>query len=84
MPKYIVGCADGHNFETPVSFAEFDEFKQDLVSSICGRCVGVKTWCQNLQYIKLQAVPFSIQPGLYDDFSTGSAQEKQLRREGYL
>ncbi len=85
MPKYVVGCQDGHDFVTKRSFDEFDKFKVWMDEGAwCHKQLGHNVYCPNRVYIKPQTVQFTIQPGFYDDFSTGSVQEKQLRREGYL
>jgi len=85
MPKYIVGCKDGHNKEFQIPFAEFDIFKIVVEWAKCAASTGTieNKACRKRRYIKPQAVPFSIQPGFYDSINTGSVQEKQLRREGY-
>ncbi len=89
MPKYIVGCKDGHNRETQVSFADFGEFKRNTENTQCWTRIGGQLLheggliCVRPVYIKPQAVQFTVQAGLYDPFTTGSVQEKQLRREGY-
>ena len=90
MPKYVVGCIDGHDKICSAPFEIFDEFKRTISVARCGTrldgqsLVEAGTICMRPIYIKPQAAQFTIQAGLYDDFSTGSVQEKQLRREGYL
>lgn len=91
MPKYVVGCRRGHNREIKVSFSDFDVFKRNTndtqcwtsMSNIPGMDIEGHI-CVLPVYIKPQMVQFIIQAGLYDDFSTGSVQEQQLRREGLL
>ena len=88
MPKYVVGCEYGHDVEVQKSFAEFDEFKEAVATCHCMSYANNQprnyVVCYKPLYIKPQAVQFTVQAGLYDDFSTGSVQEQQLRREGYI
>lgn len=90
MPKYVVGCVDGHDRICSAPFEIFDGFKRATEQQQCRTRISGQSLseggeiCMRPVYIKPQAVTFTIQPGLYDDFSTGSVQEQQLRREGYL
>ena len=65
MPKYVVGCEDGHNTQHQKSFAEFEEFKEALnEGDLCGKWLGhngvFNVHCRRPLYIKPQPTSFRM------------------------
>ena len=64
MPKYTIGCEDGHNMELERKFDQFDSLKELIDLSKCRHVpdfsVPDRKQCSNPLYIKIPPIPYRM------------------------